>query len=1233
MGASAEVKAFLATFNAMRKANEDAWWHDQLRIYYKNQQANTPAGASEESDARAKAKRAAAGAPDPFTSGSGNGRPINVGDPVSKDFPPHARAFLNAAAAPESGGAYNVRYNGRTPATFEPTGAHPNILVPGPDGPSSAAGRYQITGTTWREYLGTNKLPGDTKFTPENQDKAAWWLANKRYPGLDEKLQKDGLTPDVVKKLGPTWKGFEENPSKALNAYNQSIERYKNPQTAGAIPAPGPKGESSPERVKAVEAERAANPFVPRENTEAVPLPPRRPDDLPRDAALPESVTPGGTPRDESAPSLTPGPSALNQDETNPDYWSTAEANMALPDPVEYAARGGLVRRFADGGLIDESSNAQYWTEENARAAPAPTPTPAPAPVPAPVPAPAPAPREALPVTSGPFTAPDVSEAPAPAGPNISGLPKMLDMGIRAIQRGLGFGDGPSALPPQNTDAAARTLHSGEGAITPQEYAALRRTTDPNNVLSEPVAKMQVMNEMVNLFHERGQPDKARAAAASLIEYSLQVSKNYGKRAIALLQGDDPEGAAKALQNGANEIPAGHKVQIDPKTLQYVITDVRNGKVLQKGAMTHQTLVEAALGMASGGDGFKRLMQTAAEHNKEDATGPSKEYLAQRAAERSGGAKPATASAAPPSAIPPPGLPSTTPGLPTPDVTTPGQAPSGAAPAAGEIPGAKPASTTDEEEEDSAEETTSTTPAMAPGAVAGAPAVAAPPAATAAPQAIPAPGTTPASLPPDGSKTPAPQAQPAPGARPAISYETAVVPRYVAPPRDREPQPPTTGDKADNKLYQQEHSAWEKEWKAKEAEARLNHQAAVADWRAENLRARQAAADLRRDALAREGANQRDALQHKRQAWMESQRELAELRKERRAADAEMAKRVETQTDPAQLDHKERQELLPDLTARINMTIAKALPPEVRGKLDKKFMGPEMDLTEEGKLSEIAKDQTIPKYLGESNHKTITNIAMEIYRYQKSLGLDGATEAAIRLTAPRLDTGDEQARPFEVTPVRNKRTGESAGVVNKRVLVSFAGGDTPTIVVPEHILNSARVVRGALTSQEEKRQAAEAQTGVLENAGQNRGVDARRASVGLSEARTARTTDAAAKRMLGGIPSGLGPVRNEIGPVSTPPDPTEARTALPVGSGPPDMQAYPGAGASELDAYSRKYSPSSRYMKDRQERYSAARGNLATTQRRGDESAVRENLRPDQSSDTLRQAARRIYQAIPVSPR
>lgn len=153
----------------------------------------------------------------------GGGRMVS-NDPVATDLPAEARAFLNTIASGESAGAYNVRYTPQGGVTFDDLSRHPRIFENGPHGKSSAAGRYQHTATTWDSQGG-----GD--FSPENQDRRAWDLAQQDYKArtgraLLADLQADGVTPAMLSSLAPTWSSLKSGQGDKIAVYRDSMTRF-----------------------------------------------------------------------------------------------------------------------------------------------------------------------------------------------------------------------------------------------------------------------------------------------------------------------------------------------------------------------------------------------------------------------------------------------------------------------------------------------------------------------------------------------------------------------------------------------------------------------------------------------------------------------------------------------------------------------------------------------------------------------------------------------------------------------------------------------------------------------------------------------------------------------------------------------------------------------------------------------------------------------------------------------
>lgn len=161
----------------------------------------------------------------------------SLGDPQAKGLSLHQAALLNGIAVGESGGRYTVRYTPEGGADFQGFDDHPRLFAPGPHGPSSAAGRYQVTASTWDDLGG-----GD--FSPAAQDRRALELARQRYGraterDLDADLQAEGLSDRILDALAPTWAALGSGRERIRSVFDDTLARFE----ARAL-APRPAGPS-----------------------------------------------------------------------------------------------------------------------------------------------------------------------------------------------------------------------------------------------------------------------------------------------------------------------------------------------------------------------------------------------------------------------------------------------------------------------------------------------------------------------------------------------------------------------------------------------------------------------------------------------------------------------------------------------------------------------------------------------------------------------------------------------------------------------------------------------------------------------------------------------------------------------------------------------------------------------------------------------------------------------------
>lgn len=120
--------------------------------------------------------------------------------------------------------AYRRRWPGtnKPPAYFDDFTAHPRIYEPGPNGPSSASGAYQITASTFDDFA---PRLGVTTFFPADQDLLAVAIIESCNGALDDLIA--GRFDAFLRKCGGRWASFPSSTAgQKTRKYDELLDAY-----------------------------------------------------------------------------------------------------------------------------------------------------------------------------------------------------------------------------------------------------------------------------------------------------------------------------------------------------------------------------------------------------------------------------------------------------------------------------------------------------------------------------------------------------------------------------------------------------------------------------------------------------------------------------------------------------------------------------------------------------------------------------------------------------------------------------------------------------------------------------------------------------------------------------------------------------------------------------------------------------------------------------------------------
>ena len=306
------------------------------------------------------------------------------------------------------------------------------------------------------------------------------------------------------------------------------------------------------------------------------------------------------------------------------------QIGMAIPTlPM---LQGGMVRRYADGGEVDEysgrpnedvseggrsASGFDDYSGEYAGTTPAPAPDAY---------ATASSPQDVHPDL--PAWTPQVTDG---QGNPSRGLVGAIAGGLHYLASQLGLsGDGQQgaiASDPQ-TQANRRSFVQGDGVSgapmpSHEEVSQIHQSLGLNDGLHEGLSNLAGMEAVRNFYLVHGDPTKADQMAASMLQYSVTLARDFGDQAVKRYYANDLNGAVHAMVKAKEAIADGTlmnaHVNEDGQSVNIEGTDL-NGKRLWAKTVAPEAILGAALHTADGSLAWHMYEMQAAKYDPATAT-------------------------------------------------------------------------------------------------------------------------------------------------------------------------------------------------------------------------------------------------------------------------------------------------------------------------------------------------------------------------------------------------------------------------------------------------------------------------------------------------------------------------------------------------------------------------------------------------------------------------------------
>lgn len=178
------------------------------------------------------------------------------------------------------------------------------------------------------------------------------------------------------------------------------------------------------------------------------------------------------------------------------------------------------------------------------------------------------------------------------------------EQGRRAVRDGLKHAiaqtgaDQDSAIDDPELDKTRNQYIRGYGAAPKQMMKQVLDKIDPERQMAPGERNIKAMGTVYRFYMEQGDTEKAKEAAASMVQYYRQATQQFMALGQAAVEAGDIDKAAKAAVAAYTNIPNGRDMTItkgDDGKYTMEVTDAKTGKKVNKQILTPQEMAAAAM--------------------------------------------------------------------------------------------------------------------------------------------------------------------------------------------------------------------------------------------------------------------------------------------------------------------------------------------------------------------------------------------------------------------------------------------------------------------------------------------------------------------------------------------------------------------------------------------------------------------------------------------------------------